>query len=198
MAKSDLAMVMELHQQQVLAELQQLTEKLYRRNPRELHKTPGITLEQQVARIFNDPLTIDWATTDGQTSIQALRLAFDPEFNGDRVYAFCAGLTDMILAAYGHRQEFFMVNDADPQKLHDSARNIEIAAWKMNHDRTATGELFLLSNSQLGEQQNYSFERLFGKLIAQQDTIAIVTANRTNHNIKNLVQALASIVFIPI
>ena len=91
-----------------------------------------------------------------------------------------------------------MVNDADPQKLHDSARNIEIAAWKMNHDRTATGELFLLSNSQLGEQQNYSFERLFGKLIAQQDTIAIVTANRTNHNIKNLVQALASIVFIPI
>ena len=91
-----------------------------------------------------------------------------------------------------------MVNDAEPQKLHDSARNIEIAAWKIRRDRDPAGQLFLLSNSQPGEPQNYSFERLFGKLIAQQDTIAIITANRTNHNIKNLVQALASVVFIPI
>ncbi|MCG2633690.1 MAG: hypothetical protein J4A00_02020 [Gammaproteobacteria bacterium] len=197
-AKSDLAMVMEAHQQQVLTQLQLLTKKLYQRNPRELRKQPAQILPDRLAAIFYNPLEIDWTPTGGQRNIAAMRLAFDPEFHGDRVYAFCAGMTDMIMSAYGHRQTFYTLNDIDAQKLYDSARNVEIAAWKINHDRSPTGELFLLSNSRPGEVQNYSFERLLGKIIAQQDSIARIAANRSNHNIKNLMQTIAGVVFIPI
>ena len=51
--------------------------------------------------------------------------------------------------------------------------------WKLSNDRDSKGELFLMSNA-LSEKEiiNLSYERLFGKLIATQDNIAIIMAEK--------------------
>ena len=60
------------------------------------------------------------------------------------------------------------------------------------------GELYLYTNSLPGEVPNLSYERLLGKLIATQDSIAIIIAGKTNRAIKTVIQTMATAVFLPI
>jgi len=94
--------------------------------------------------------------------------------------------------------EFFVIDELDPQKLYNSARNVEIAVWKLSNDRDANGQLFLLSNSALDEPRNLSFERLFGKVIAHQDMMARIISGSTNRTIRHVIQRLMGAVFLPI
>ena len=92
-----------------------------------------------------------------------------------------------------------MVDSVDPQKLYNCARNLEIAMWKLSNDRDSKGELFLMSNSSADEEiSNLSYERLFGKLIATQDNMAIILANKKQRGIKKIIQNMATAVFLPI
>ena len=77
-------------------------------------------------------------------------------------------------------------------------RNIEIAIWRLSHYRDDKGELFLLTNGLNTQVINLSFERLFGKLVATQDTIAAIIAESSRRRIKNVIQRLATAVFLPI
>jgi hypothetical protein len=49
-----------------------------------------------------------------------------------------------------------------------------------------------------GDAQNLSFEREFGKLIAQQDLLALVMEERTQRTVTRVLQNVATFVFIPI
>ena len=49
-----------------------------------------------------------------------------------------------------------------------------------------------------GDVRNLSFEREFGKMIAYQDVMALVAAQRTSRLIRRVVQGLATAVFLPI
>ena len=60
------------------------------------------------------------------------------------------------------------------------------------------GELLLLSNEMTPSAPNLSFEREIGKLIAYQDTLALVMAQRTNRNIRRISQGLATAIFLPL
>jgi hypothetical protein len=53
-AKSEVNMVAEINQQQVLAGLKVLTEKLYRRNPREFRKSGLDSAEAATAKLFDE------------------------------------------------------------------------------------------------------------------------------------------------
>ena len=94
--------------------------------------------------------------------------------------------------------EFYLTDTLDPQKLYNSARNIEIAAWKLANARDARGQPLLISNETSGDVLNLSFEREFGKMIAYQDVMAEVAAQRTNRIIRRVVQTVAAAVFLPI
>jgi hypothetical protein len=104
----------------------------------------------------------------------------------------------MVFLAYNEKTEFYLTDQFDPQKLYNSARNIEIAAWKLANARDARGEPLLLSNEIAGDARNLSFEREFGKMIAYQDVMAQIAAQRTNRIIRRAVQTLATAVFLPI
>ena len=56
-----------------------------------------------------------------------MRLAFEESYEGDRVLALIEGLRGMVLDAYNGQQEFYLLDELDPQKLYNAARNIEIA-----------------------------------------------------------------------
>jgi hypothetical protein len=82
----------------------------------------------------------------GRSGTDAILLALRADFEGDRVAVFIAGMGGMLNAAFDEKTEFFMLDDLDPQKLYNSARNLEIAAWKLANARDAAGALLLLSN----------------------------------------------------
>lgn len=191
-AKSDIDMVAEIHLEMTLEHLQELADKLYRRNPAEWKKTSTLSREHAVQRIFSK---ID--RTHNQTGAYAIRTikqAFEPGYRGDRVRAFIGGLANMTLAAYNGQRKFFILDELDAQKLYNCARNYEVAAWLLRSRLDSNNNPILLSN-EIGAVHNLSFERLFGQMIGEQDAIARVIANKTNRRIKNVIQTL---VFLPV
>jgi hypothetical protein len=197
-AKSDIDMVAETHLGLSLGYLQELTAKLYRRNPQQWRRAGHASVEAAVIQVFGRDRPVTFAALGHRRSVAAMHLAFDPGYAGDRVLAFSEGLRTMLLDAYGGKREFYLTDSFDPQRLYLAARNLEIAMWKLGHDRDAAGRLLLLSNATDGPVLNLSFERLFGKLIALQDAMAQVIADTTNRQIKNVIQGMASAVFFPI
>jgi len=198
LAKTDVDQIAELHLQASLEQLRTLTEKLYRRNPREWRKGGQPSLEAALARIFDGDFQQRFPELDNKHGIDALYLAFQDDFRGDRVLALSWGLATMTLAAYNNKTDFYAWDDLDPQKLYNAARNYEIAAWKLSTNHDSRGQVFLLTNEMHGEIHNLSFEREFGKLIAEQDMMAKIVAGRTNRTIVRVIQSLATAVFIPI
>jgi hypothetical protein len=195
LAKTDIDTVTDIHIRRVEGLLKRLATKLYRRNPGHCQGgTPAI--ESCVARLFAPQQT--YPALRGSRRTESIQLAFDEQYTGDRVMALVIGLKTMIAAAYGDKKEFFITDDLDPQKLYNSARNIEITVWRLSQRRQANGELFLVSNELNGRVKNLSFERLFGQLISLQDTMAEIVAEKTQRTIKNVIQRLATAVFLPI
>ncbi len=173
-------------------------EKLYRRNPREWRKGNYSSMDAALARAFDARAEFRFAELGNARGADAIMLALKPEYAGDRVFAFGVGLASMVFLAYNGRTEFYLTDSFDPQKLYNSARNIEIAAWKLANARDARGEPLLLSNEIAGDARNLSFERELGKMIAYQDVMAQIAAQRTNRIIRRVVQSLATAVFLPI
>ncbi|OOF29609.1 hypothetical protein [Salinivibrio sp. IB872] len=200
LAKSDMDLITDIH----IAEIRDLTEqliiKLYKRNPRELRKVPGMTIEKRVAQLMSEKRPENgFRELGGMDGIALLPLAFSSEFRGDRVFALMAGVTGMISASYNHQLEFFLLDDIDQQKLYNCARNLEKVAWLLNNEKDDNGELLLLSNG-VGKNgvPNYSYERLFSQMILIQDMMAVMVADSTNRHINQVVHSMASMTFFPI
>jgi len=198
--KTDVDRVADLHRREIFASVRVLAEKLYRRNPREWKKGGHGSIEAALDRLL-DPRT-GWrlAETGGKRGTDAILLALRGDFEGDRVAAFIAGMGSMLNAAFEEKTEFFMLDDLDPQKLYNSARNLEIAAWKLANARDASGALLLLSNEMTPALQpaNLSFEREFGKMIGNLDLLSVLIADKGNRIIARVVQNLATAVFLPV
>lgn len=206
--KSDLNVLVEVHQRQTLVYLQELTRKLYRRNPRELYKVSGASIDSRLRELFPagpqsvdqplHPVAYDTAHAVPLPSVELLNQAFDEAYRGDRVLTLMTGLRNMVMSAYNEQTEFYYLDTPlDPQKFYNSARNVEIVLWRLSHHTRANGQPWLLSNG-LGPEVNLSYERLFGKLIGQLDMMALMVAEQRNIQIKNLMRSVASAVFLPV
>lgn len=198
LAKSDIDRVAESHQREVFASLRLLTEKLYRRNPREWRKGGQASLEAAVARIFEVDHGWKFAELEGRRGTDAIHLAFREDYAGDRVLAFTVGLGGMVQTAFNDKTELFFLDDLDPQVLFNAARNVEIAVWKLSNAKTASGELVLLSNEANGPVRNLSFEREFGKMIGSLDVLSKIIADKTNRLVVKVFQNLATAIFLPV
>lgn len=197
LVKTDIDMVADIHYEESQRLLKELTAKLYKRNPNEWRKS-GLSLEKRTAQLFDQqgPLSLD--ELNGVTGVKAIELALDSQFLGDRVFALIAGLNHMIRQSYDFKAEFFIFSELDGQRLYHSARNLEIAVWRLSNRRADNGSLLLLSNNLPNEIANLSFERLFGKLIANQDMLASIVAQKNQRVIKTVAQNVAAMVFFPI
>lgn len=195
--KSDIDMLADRNIRANLNDLRRLMAKLYKRNPREWRKT-GIAPAGRLTQLFGGRQTPRLPELNHQHGLAAMRMAFNPDYPGDRILALIYGLQTMLLAAYNNKTDFYLLDELDPQKLHDSARNVEIAAWKLATGRTPSGDLLILSNAIGPDVQNLSYERLLSKIIARQDLMSEVVADRTRRTVKSVIQNLASAIFLPI
>ncbi|SFG72768.1 hypothetical protein [Neptunomonas qingdaonensis] len=199
--KSDIDMVTDAHLQELNILARQLLIKLYKLNPHELTKAPTeTTVDKRLGQLFSMPRTIRFAELGSPYGTTAIPLAFDPDFNGDRVFALMVGVAGMIHRSYNYQDEFFMLDEIDQQKLYHCARNLESVAWQLNQRRDHAGELLLVSNSidnDTGET-NLSTERILSKMISLQDMMARILADKNNRAINKVFHGIASTTLLPI
>ena len=184
--------------------LRNLMLKLYKRNPHELAKSTADNAEKMVEWVFEGDLQhhFKFKEIDNKQGTQALFLAFDSSYQGDRVLPFITGLHTMLLKAHNNKTEFYLTDKIEPQNIYNVARNIEIAAWKLSTARDINGNLYLLTNEINSKEindkdSNLSFEREFGKMIGRTDLYAISLAEKSQRLISRIMQSLATAVFLP-
>ncbi len=198
LAKSDVDITCEMAQRETLKSLKLLTEKLYKRNPQEYRKGGHESVDAATARLFDELPKWPESHLARLNWEESFKLTFLEGYSGDRVYAFMSALTSMVMASYNHKSQFFITDELSAQKLYNSARNIEIAVWKLSSAKLPSGARYLVTNTLEGDVANLSFEREFGKLIADQDLLALLIEDRGNRAITRTIQGVASFVFLPI
>ncbi|MBF0455957.1 MAG: hypothetical protein HQL72_14215 [Magnetococcales bacterium] len=194
-AKTDINLVIEAHHREALGYLRLLALKLYQFNPRQWEKSGSHSAQASVDRMFNSRHNWNFSELEGATGADAIHLSLDESFQGDRVLAFTVGLGSMIIASYEGKYDFFVIDSLDAQKLNNSARNLEIAAWKLYRSHDPEGNPLIQTGGSGNTTQNLSFERLFGKIIAVQDLMSKIVAQKTKRGVKSAIQFL---MFLPI
>lgn len=197
LAKTDVDRIIDTVRGEVLAGLRRFADKLYRRNPREWKKGGQPGVEAAVARIFSSR-RLDFPELEGRREGAAAMLAFREDYAGDRVLALMAGLVAMVHAAFEDKDDFYLLDDLNEQKLYNCARNLEIAMWKLASAKSASGELLLLSNELDPNNRNLSFEREFGRIVGLLDLLAKVVADKHGRAVSRITQNIASAVFLPV
>jgi len=197
LAKGDIDRVIDTARHELVEGLFRFAEKLYRRNPRELKKGPSPTIEAALARLRGNP-RLDFPELEGRREGAAAMLAFREDYAGDRVLALMSGLLSMVYAAFEDKDDFYILDDLNEQKLYNCARNMEIAMWKLGTAKSADGSLMLLSNELDPANRNLSFEREFGRATGVLDFLAKVVADKHGRLISRFAQNMASAVFLPV
>ncbi len=199
LAKNDLDRMADVEIAENTQSLRTLMLKLYKRNPRELAKSTSDNAEKMVNWVFDGESQhhLQFPEIENKQGTDAIFLAFDANYTGDRVLPFIVGLHTMLLKAHGGKTDFYLTDTIDPQSLYNVARNVEIAAWKLATSRDTEGNLYLLSNEISGTDRNLSFEREFGKIIGRTDLYAITLAEKSQRFITRVVQSIATMAFLP-
>ena len=197
LAKSDIDMVTDEFIDESRRLVQELTVKLYKRNPKELNKNPGITIKMRLSQLRSQPGPLNFVELAGKQEIAALELVFDPAYQGDRVFALVVGLGGMLRYAYGYNSELFLFDSLNPDRLVASAHNVEVLLWRLKHSRHSDNSHFLITSEYRGITDNLSFERLFGKIILLQEMMARI-AGDASHRYVNKAVHTASSVFMPL
>lgn len=195
LAKSDTAFFVEAVRSELDQSLGLLLVKLYRRNPVQL--PTNTTIEVRVEQLKAARLNLQ--EFDRQKPDQLVRMAFYPDFTGDRVYAFVAGLQSMVNHAFDHRREFLLLDDLPTaQFIYNSARNIETAAYLLRTKRNRDGKPYLYADGIQDQILNASYSQLMGEMIGLQDALSTALANKDQRTLNAVARGAASIVFLPV
>lgn len=124
--------------------LRQLMLALYQANPKHLKKSTQVSAEEMVQWTFEGPFGWKFDGVRRLQGSEALMLAVDADFPGDRVLALIAGLHTMLAKTYGAKNEYDFSGEIIPQNMYNAARNIEIASAKFN--QLAPNQLLLTEN----------------------------------------------------
>lgn len=199
LAKSDIDEVIEIHQEHLMRDLKKLMVKLYKRNPKGRYDRGKRSIQESADLVFSKPYYVGFPKWKNLKGSELIHLAFSDSYRGtDRVLPFILGLRRMLMASYDNHTEFFFTVSINEQKIYNSARNIEIAAWLLAEKRDKHGRLFILSDSVEKEIRNLSYQRLIGQMIATQDNLARIISHKEGRLIKTVVVKAASMVFLPI
>jgi len=197
-AKTDIDIISEIHVNNANGYIEDLVIKLYKINPIYIRKNEKFdTVSQVIINIFKQK-DINSIDKTGQENIDYILKGFEKEFNGDRIYYICKGLHGMISASYNYKNKFYLTDQKlDAQKLMNTAINIETLIWRLSNSKH-NNKLLIKTNNINGEKINLSFERLFGKLINNQENMARIVSSQQGRIIQKAAKGIVSTIFLPI
>ncbi len=197
-AKTDIDIVTEIHVINAKSYIEDLIIKLYKINPVYLDKNENFnSVSQVIIDIFKET-DIKNVDKSGQENINFILKGFDKSFRGDRIYYICKGLYGMINASYNYKDKFYLTDPKlDPQKLMNTAINIETLVWRLSNSKNKN-KLLIKTNNIDNDRLNLSFERLFGKLINNQENMARIVSSQQGRMIQKAAKGIVSSIFLPI
>lgn len=195
LAQSDTQLVVERVREQLDADLIQLQQKLYKRNPIQLKRGGSYTQAQRERMMLK---TFDYPELGNRQDVAAIRLAFEPDFDGDRVFAFTYGLASLIDKSYGLKREFVLFDSVDEVAVFNSARNIDVAAYLLRTRREPSGAPYLYADGVDGTLLNASFSQLLGGMAAKQDVVADMLSDGDQRRVNSVARSVVTTVFLPI
>lgn len=145
---------------------------LYRRNPREWRKWAA-SADEAIARTW-DAIMADQPLAElrGASDIAAVRLAFEPGYEGDRVAALAAGWAAMLKQANGDTWQQSVLDGVSAENAYRAARNFEISLWLLGSRRGPDGQPLLLSTEISERGRNLLVDRELSKVVGRLDLLA--------------------------
>ena len=172
--------------------LLEITLELYRLNPDELSKVSSMNLQSRTTQIVEYPTAVAYKELDYKQDIEAIRLALDPSYRGDRVFALMLGVSSMIDISYNNQKEFFVLDQLDPQKLYDTSTNLDLLHRTLSK-QDKENSLLITSD----KQQPHKIYILLSKMSAVQEFTADIVAGKAGRIINKTLHGIAT-VFLPI
>lgn len=197
-AKTDIDIITEIHVSNAKENIEDLIIKLYKLNPIYIRKNEKFNnVSEVIIDIFKD-IDVKKIDKTGKDNINLILKGFNHDFNGDRIYYICKGLYGMINASYNYKNKFYLTDPKlDAQKLMNTAINIETLVWRLSNSKN-NGELLIKTNNINKNKINLSFERLFGKLINNQENMARIISSQQGRIIQKAAKGIVSSIFLPI
>ncbi|MGC4012409.1 MAG: hypothetical protein QM805_27655 [Pseudomonas sp.] len=174
-----------------LESLSLLLDKLYKRNPGQWKKT-GAASREEAHKAVMDAIVEQHPLIglNGRTSISALPVAFEADYQGDRAGALIYGIGSMLMELYGGTTTLHLLSGLNAQKTVNAAWNIEVAAWLLASRTDRNGQPLLLSNEISSTGRNLSFEREFGRMIGRLELLAQTSDESLRRSGINYVQGI--------
>lgn len=193
LSKTDIDFVMDAHLQQTKQSLQHFMSTLYLLNPDQLALSVGSTASERVGRILPDTPYRDllFAELDSARNVEAMLLAFDPLFGGDRIFALLVGITSQMRTAYNHENEFFLPDTLNPQNIANFGMNLEIVRGRLAHDPSGQPILVL-------RDERVDAMRHLDQLIGQIHVFNTVLASREARTKRSIVHAATTVTLLPV
>ncbi len=197
-AKTDIDIVTEIHVNNAKENIENLIIKLYKINPKYINKNEKFgSVSQIIIDIFKE-VDINKIDKTGKNNIDYILKGFDKNFTGDRIYYISKGLYGMINASYNYKKKFYLTDaKLDAQKLMNTAINIETLVWRLSNTRNGNS-LLIKTNNMQENKMNLSFERLFGKLINNQENMAKIISSQQGRVLQKAAKGIVSSIFLPI
>ena len=197
-AKTDIDIITEIHVNNAKENIEDLIIKLYKLNPIYIRKNEKFNNVSEVIIDIFKGIDVKKIDTTGKDNINLILKGFNHDFNGDRIYYICKGLYGMINASYNYKNKFYLTDPKlDAQKLMNTAINIETLVWRLSNSKN-NGELLIKTNNINKNKINLSFERLFGKLINNQENMARIISSQQGRIIQKAAKGIVSSIFLPI
>ena len=201
LVKSDTNLVADHFIDKTRANVSELAVLLYQRNPDQLARNPGMTVEGRLAQLKVKRYKLQFPELDYKQDIDAMNLAFDPDYRGDRVFALVVGLGSMLRQAYAYQPEMFLPDKLDADVLLASAQNVEMLWWKLRNTRKPDGQHLIVTYEDRGVVDDPGFDRLFGEIVVLQQMMASIVGDADNRAVTGAVHGAVqavSKVFIPL
>jgi recombinational DNA repair protein RecR len=104
----------------------------------------------------------------------------------------------MINASYNYKEKFYLTDQKlNSKKLMNTATNIETLVWRLSNTKV-NNIILIKTNNADGLKMNLSFERLFGKLINNQENMARIISSQEGRMIQSAAKKIVSTIFLPI
>lgn len=203
-AKTSVDYALDAHLNATAEGLEALMRELYRLNPEELAKSPDSTIDERVALVLPDRVydELRFGELNSHRGIEAMQLAFEPRFIGDRVFALMVGIVSQMRIAYNDKLEFFAFNRLDSENLENFANNLEIIRVSLKR-RTHPDGSPLLNHE--GESQvlesglpTPTAEQTLDRLVGHQRVLVDITGGWRDRAHQVAVRTMGAVIMLPI
>ena len=203
-AKTSVDYALDAHLNATTDGLEALMRELYRLNPEELAKMPDATVDERVALLLPDRTydELRFGELNSHRGTEAMQLAFEPRFIGDRVFALMVGIISQMRIAYNDKLEFFALNRLDSENLDNFANNLEIVRVSLKRRTSAEGIPLLRHEGEVMLQESGlpqpTPEQILDQLVGHQRVLVAITDGWRDRAHQAAVRTMGAIIMLPV